>query len=75
MQIFSVAGDRVTILLAGDETNGAYTIMESLVPPGGGPPPHLHHREDEGFLVITGETGLCYIAKKKSLANPRKCRQ
>ena len=55
MQIFSVAGDRVTILLAGDETNGAYTIMECLVPPGGGPPPHLHHREDEGFLVITGE--------------------
>jgi len=29
--------------------------MEATLPPGGGPPRHLHHREDETFLVLSGE--------------------
>jgi mannose-6-phosphate isomerase-like protein (cupin superfamily) len=63
MKTISVAGDRVTILLAGSETNNAYTIMEALLPPGGGPPPHVHHREDEGFLVMSGEVTF-YLGEK-----------
>ncbi len=55
MKVLSVAGDRVALLLTGEETGGLYTVMESLVPPGGGPPPHLHRAEDEGFQVVTGE--------------------
>ncbi len=55
MRTLSVAGDRVTILLEGSDTGGAYTVIETLTPPGAGPPPHLHHREEERFLLISGE--------------------
>jgi quercetin dioxygenase-like cupin family protein len=55
MRYLSVAGDPLTVLLDGNETGGAYTVMEAILPPGGGPPPHVHSLEDEGFLVITGE--------------------
>ena len=55
MNVLSVAGDRVAILLGGADTNQQYTVMEALLPPGGGPPRHLHHREDETFLVLDGE--------------------
>jgi mannose-6-phosphate isomerase-like protein (cupin superfamily) len=48
-------GDHYTFLVTGEETGGAYFVMEALVPPGGGPPPHVHHREDEAFYVLEGE--------------------
>jgi quercetin dioxygenase-like cupin family protein len=55
MKTFSVAGDRVAILLDGTDTAQAYSVMELTAPPGGGPPPHIHFREDETFLVLSGE--------------------
>jgi quercetin dioxygenase-like cupin family protein len=55
MKILSVAGDRVAILLADEDTHGQYTVMESVVAPGAGPPPHVHEREDEMFQVLAGE--------------------
>ena len=55
MNVISVAGDRVAILLGGADTQQQYTVMEAWLPPGGGPPRHLHHREDETFLVLEGE--------------------
>ena len=48
-------GDRYTFLVTGDETDGAYFVMEAWVPPGGGPGPHIHTREDETFYVLEGE--------------------
>jgi quercetin dioxygenase-like cupin family protein len=30
------------VKVAGDETNGALTVMEMTMPPGMGPPPHTH---------------------------------
>jgi quercetin dioxygenase-like cupin family protein len=48
-------GDHYTFLVTGEETGGAYFVMEALVPPGGGPPPHIHTREDETFYVLEGE--------------------
>jgi quercetin dioxygenase-like cupin family protein len=50
-----VVGDRYTIKATGEETGGAFALVEALVPPGGGPPPHIHHREDEAFYVLEGE--------------------
>ena len=47
-------GDRYTFLVTGDQSNGAYFVMEAIVPPGGGPPPHIHHREQESFYVLEG---------------------
>jgi len=48
-------GDRYTFLVTGEETGGAYFVMEAYVPPGGGPPPHIHTREDETFYVLEGQ--------------------
>ena len=67
MKIISVAGDRVAILLSGEETGGRHTIMEAVIPPGGGPPPHVHHREDETFLVLTGEITIYLDGKPQRL--------
>lgn len=48
-------GDHYTFLVTGEESGGAYFVMEALVPAGGGPPPHVHTREDETFYVLEGE--------------------
>lgn len=50
-----VAGDLVTLKLAGTDTEGAFVLGEEVSPPGGGPPAHVHHREDETFCVLEGE--------------------
>jgi mannose-6-phosphate isomerase-like protein (cupin superfamily) len=47
-------GDRYTFLVTGEQTGGAYFVMEALVPPGGGPPPHIHRNEDETFYIVEG---------------------
>ncbi len=48
------AGDEYRYLATGEETSGAYFMMEAVVPPGAGPPPHIQTREDEGFYVLEG---------------------
>ncbi len=45
-------GDRYTFLVTGEESGGAYFVMEAWVPSGGGPGPHIHTREDETFYVL-----------------------
>jgi quercetin dioxygenase-like cupin family protein len=37
-----VLGGLYEVRVAGDETNGEYTIMEMTIPAGMGPPPHTH---------------------------------
>jgi quercetin dioxygenase-like cupin family protein len=48
-------GIHVTVRVTGEDTNGAYSVFEDVVPPGGGPPPHTHTREDETMFVLEGE--------------------
>lgn len=48
-------GDTYTLKVAGDQTGGAFTLLEAVVPVGGGPPPHVHHVEDEVFVILEGE--------------------
>jgi mannose-6-phosphate isomerase-like protein (cupin superfamily) len=50
-----VADELMTFKATAEDTGGAYSLTDSLVPPGGGPPPHIHHREDEAFWVLEGE--------------------
>src|SRR5271157_4202158 len=50
-----VIGDRYTIKCSGNDTSGAYALLEAVVPPGAGPPPHIHSREDEAFYVLDRE--------------------
>ena len=50
----SVAGDTYTVVVAGKDTAGRYTLIDMLIPPGGGPPPHRHDFE-EMFTILDGE--------------------
>ena len=52
---YSAVGDKYVVLATGEQTGGAYCLMEAIVPPGGGPPPHYHTREEEAFYVLEGE--------------------
>ena len=61
-----VVGGRYTIKAFGEDTGGAFALIEALVPPGGGTPPHLHHREDEAFYVLEGE--LRFHAEGRDIA-------
>lgn len=54
-RVFSVVGDRYNFLVTGEESGGAFAMMEFLVPPRHGPPHHVHRREDEVFYVLEGE--------------------
>ncbi len=44
-----------TFLASGAETDGAYFVMEGMVPTNGGPPPHIHHSQAESFYVVEGQ--------------------
>jgi quercetin dioxygenase-like cupin family protein len=41
-----------------EATNGAYALIEALVPSGHMPPPHVHEHDAEGFFVLEGEITL-----------------
>jgi quercetin dioxygenase-like cupin family protein len=47
--------NRTTVKIGGEQTGGAYGLVESLVPAGWSPPLHLHRYEDEAFYVLEGE--------------------
>ena len=52
----SVLGDRYTYKAVGEQTGGAYGLVETTVPAASsGPPPHVHRGEDEAFYVLEGE--------------------
>ena len=55
----SVVGDTYTILMAGTDTAGRYTLIDMHVPPGGGPPSHRHDFE-EMFSVLDGEIEVTF---------------
>jgi quercetin dioxygenase-like cupin family protein len=51
----SVVGDTYRILITGQQTSGAFAVIDMLIPPGGGPGPHAHAGFQESFYVIDGE--------------------
>jgi mannose-6-phosphate isomerase-like protein (cupin superfamily) len=51
---FGVGADTYSIVMTGQETNGAYAFIDMHIPPGGGPVPHAHACE-EMFYVVEGE--------------------
>lgn len=64
-----VVGDRYTVKASGEDTGGAFALIEVMVPPQSGPPPHLHHREDEAFYVLEGEFEV-HIDEQRLTAGP-----
>lgn len=50
----SFAGNRMIVLVSGEATDGAMTVLDETVPPGWAPPKHIHHRAVELLYVLEG---------------------
>lgn len=48
-------GTLMTIKATAESTQGAFSLIEQVAPPGFAPPLHVHHAEDEPFYVLEGE--------------------
>lgn len=53
-----VGAGTYTIMISGEQTGGAYTLIDMLVP-AGGPPPHRHDFE-EMFYILEGELDVTF---------------
>lgn len=43
-----------------DDSESRLSVVDHRVPPGFAPPPHVHHEQDEVFLVLDGQfEGFC----------------
>jgi quercetin dioxygenase-like cupin family protein len=58
-----------TIKATGEQTGGAYSLVEILAPDGYESVLHVHHLEDEGFYILEGEITL-YVGEQKIKAPP-----
>ncbi len=67
-RVVAVAGGAYRLILTGNETDGAFSLVEFVVPPGSGPPPHVHRREDETFYIIEGE--MTFYVDGKAIKAP-----
>jgi quercetin dioxygenase-like cupin family protein len=48
-------GSRMAFLANPQDTDGQYTLIETITLAGSEPPPHVHTREDEFFYILEGE--------------------
>jgi quercetin dioxygenase-like cupin family protein len=51
-------GALAEIKVTAEQTGGLMSIVEVTEPPNGTAPLHVHHREDEGFLILEGDVTL-----------------
>ena len=56
-----------TIKISAEDTDGAYGLIEAVVPAGVGSPWHLHPEEDEWFYVLDGEVTVWVADTRLSL--------
>ncbi|MBO0935196.1 cupin domain-containing protein [Fibrella sp. HMF5335] len=73
-QYLSVVGDTYRLVITGEQTDGAYAVIDMLVPPNGGPGPHAHPDFQESFYVLDGEVEVkteheTYVARKGAFVN------
>src|SRR3954464_14340446 len=54
-EVLSVVGGNYRVLVTGRQTNGAFAIIDMLVPPQNGPGPHSHANFYESFYIVDGE--------------------
>ena len=50
-----LGGFRMSIKATGEQTNGAFSLLEAEEPAGFGPPLHIHRDAAEAFYVLEGE--------------------
>ena len=46
---------RMSLKASGDDTEGAFSLLEADEPPNFGPPMHIHDNAAEAFYVVSGE--------------------
>ena len=51
-------GNLARIKLTGEQTGGRFSLVELTAPRGDMPPLHVHHVDDETFMVLEGELSL-----------------
>jgi hypothetical protein len=62
----SVVGDIYRIIIGSEQTDGAYALIDMLIPPKGGPVPHSHVTFQKAFYIIDGELPIgCSLLKSK----------
>ncbi|WP_232243706.1 cupin domain-containing protein [Paraburkholderia sp. SOS3] len=59
----------MNVLLSGQESENATSIILATHKPGEGPPPHFHAGQDECFFVLEGEYEL-FVAGQTHRAGP-----
>ncbi|MBW6418575.1 cupin domain-containing protein [Celeribacter sp. PS-C1] len=47
-------GVKYKTILSSADSGGAIAVVDSISPPNSGPPRHIHHKEDEVFVIVTG---------------------
>ena len=62
-------GTTYKTILTPKASGGAMSIVDSVSPPMSGPPRHIHHAEDEVFVILSGEVEL-WIAGETSYVGP-----
>jgi mannose-6-phosphate isomerase-like protein (cupin superfamily) len=50
-----VLGDEVIVKISSRDTDGEFCVFEGRTRPMSGPPLHVHHDQDEWWLVLEGE--------------------
>ncbi|WP_158249363.1 cupin domain-containing protein [Pseudomonas sp. LFM046] len=54
-QVRHPTGAQMNIKVFAAETGGAYSLMETVLPPGGMVPRHVHEGEDENNFILEGQ--------------------
>jgi quercetin dioxygenase-like cupin family protein len=54
-EVLDWMGEPTILKATGDHTSGRYALAEIVSTPEGFVPLHIHHREDEAFLILEGE--------------------
>lgn len=57
-QLAWLGDSRVSVLLDGERTDGGLTVMSSVLAAGDASPLHVHSREDEVFLLLSGSVAV-----------------
>ena len=56
-------------ILSADASGGAMSIVRSVSRPGSGPPRHIHHEEDETFVILTGRCEFWLAGEESSIGS------
>jgi len=65
-------GTLMTLRAGGEQTQGAFGLIEQILPPGFAPPLHVHHSEDEAFYLLEGEATFTF-GDRTIKAEPGSC--